>query len=143
MKRTDFIKTSGIGCLALLSGSTLFQSCTSTRIVSVISSNNELRISKAEFNRENGKFHRYVLITTESLDNPIVVYRKEGDVYISLLLRCTHQGTELTVYGDLISCPAHGSEFSSEGGVINGPASRNLQSFKTECSAENIIIYLS
>jgi len=44
-------------------------------------------------------------------------------------MRCTHQGAELQVFGDKFQCPAHGSEFNSNGGIQNGPADMKLRTF--------------
>jgi Rieske Fe-S protein len=44
-------------------------------------------------------------------------------------MKCTHQGTELEVYGDRLQCPAHGSEFTKYGIVQNGPAEEHLRIF--------------
>jgi Rieske Fe-S protein len=44
-------------------------------------------------------------------------------------MRCTHQGTELQVFGDKLQCPAHGSEFNNSGAVQNGPADIKLRTF--------------
>ncbi len=48
---------------------------------------------------------------------------------MALLMRCTHQGTELQVFGDKLQCPAHGSKFANNGDVTNGPASSGLRTF--------------
>jgi Rieske Fe-S protein len=44
-------------------------------------------------------------------------------------MKCTHQGTELQVFGDRLQCPAHGSEFTLDGNVKNGPADTALRTF--------------
>lgn len=38
--------------------------------------------------------------------------------YHALWTGCTHQGTELQVFGDRLQCPAHGSEFANTGAVL-------------------------
>ena len=30
-------------------------------------------------------------------------------------MKCTHQGAELQASGDVLQCPAHGSEFNNQG----------------------------
>jgi Rieske Fe-S protein len=44
-------------------------------------------------------------------------------------MRCTHQGAELTAYGDKLVCSAHGSEFDNKGNVQNAPAEKPLKTF--------------
>lgn len=63
--------------------------------------------------------------------------------YSAFLLRCSHQGAELTVNGDVLTCSAHGSEFGKNGEVIQGPAEQQLTAFKVQTDAQNIYIQLS
>ena len=44
-------------------------------------------------------------------------------------MQCTHQGAELQASGDMLQCPAHGSEFNNKGTVTNGPADTDLRTF--------------
>ena len=34
--------------------------------------------------------------------------------FTAIWMECSHQGTRLQVYGDVLQCPAHGSEFSNK-----------------------------
>jgi cytochrome b6-f complex iron-sulfur subunit len=67
----------------------------------------------------------------------------EEDNYVALLLKCTHRGCELNAGGGIYSCPCHGSEFSSTGKVLEGPADKDLETFITNTDDENIYIHLS
>jgi nitrite reductase/ring-hydroxylating ferredoxin subunit len=71
------------------------------------------------------------------------VYRFADDDYKALLMKCTHQGTELQVFGDRLQCPAHGSEFTNNGAVQNGPADRPLRTFTVSVENDSIKIRLS
>ena len=57
---------------------------------------------------------------------PIPISEQE---YSALWMKCTHQGTELHAFGDRLQCPAHGSEFTKNGAVQNGPAADPLRTF--------------
>jgi Rieske Fe-S protein len=57
-------------------------------------------------------------------------------------MRCTHQGTELQVYGDKLQCPAHGSEFGNKGELKNGPAATHLRSFPISIDNDQLKISL-
>jgi cytochrome b6-f complex iron-sulfur subunit len=50
---------------------------------------------------------------------------------------------ELNVNGDMLSCPAHGSEFNNKGAVLQGPAERPLKKFPVTTDNENIYIHIS
>jgi Rieske Fe-S protein len=145
MKRQQFIKTCGVSCLGLVIGTLSFESCSPTLYVQKTVENGKLRLALSEFQKEEGgeKFKRYLIVKPDSLDYPIVVYRLNKNKYQSLLLRCTHQGTELNVHGDLISCPAHGSEFSKTGQVIKQPAPSPLKSFISSVVGSELVISLS
>ena len=146
MDRKEFIKTCGYTCLGLIGFSAVLESCSSVKHIQVENESNRLRIARSEFidikkNRTGSR--RYVIVKTSALNFPIVLYRFSDDDFLALLLQCTHQGAELNVSGDLISCSAHGSEFSNKGEVIQGPADQRLKQYKVTSDAENIYIYLS
>ena len=81
------------------------------------------------------------MIKTEDSEFPICIYKIKEDTYVASLLKCTHRSCELNVGGGIYSCPCHGSEFSVQGDVLEGPAEDKLKTFKTETDNENI--YLS
>ena len=132
-----------MGCAGLMISPLILQSCAASKIVRLQPEEDTLTLSKSEFTTEKGKTLRYLLVEVTGWEYPIAVFRRSETEFKSVLLKCTHQGTELKVYGDLISCPAHGSEFSNEGKVFNGPATRNLTSFQTNFDDEFVTILLS
>lgn len=74
-------------------------------------------------------FRQFVIGYPDILQYPLCVFRHREKDFTALLLRCTHQGTELQVFGDTMQCPAHGSEFDNRGRVQHGPASFDLVTF--------------
>ena len=145
MKRHEFIKTCGLGCIGIIVGGMTLASCSPTVYLHKTVQNSQLKLTLSEFlvDETSNKYRRYVLVKPNTFDYPIVVYRKNEDEYRSFLLRCTHQGTELNVHGDLISCPAHGSEFSNTGEVISSPAPAPLKSFESVVIQNELVINLS
>ncbi|MEJ2024104.1 MAG: Rieske (2Fe-2S) protein [Deltaproteobacteria bacterium] len=56
----------------------------------------------------------------------VIIYR-EGDRYETLSGRCSHLGCIVDrKQGEKLICPCHGSMYSFEGKLLNGPATRNL-----------------
>ncbi len=54
-----------------------------------------------------------------------------GSSFTAVQVACTHQGTSIdfnTAKGNFI-CPNHGSQFTTTGTVINGPATLNLKQY--------------
>jgi Rieske Fe-S protein len=78
----------------------------------------------------------------DQLQYPICVYRLSENEYTALWMSCTHQGTELQVFGDKLQCPAHGSEFSNRGDIQNGPADKSLRIFPVKVETNQLLISL-
>ncbi len=132
MKRKTFIKSC---CLACISGSfatALLESCTSQNMLSGKLTASGIAFPENAFliKKKNTKsYKKYVVVTHEDLAFPVCVFRDGEHAYTALLMKCTHQGAELQPFGDVLQCPAHGSEFDREGHVISGPAVTPLRSF--------------
>ncbi len=145
MNRKEFIKTCGFSCLSIIGVSAVLPACKPTKYVQGKQMGNKLTVDKADFLKDkNGTKNRhYIIVKTESLNYPIVLYRLSDSDYLALLLQCTHQNMELNVNGDLISCSAHGSEFNNKGEVMQGPAEQALKQFPVTHDNEKIYIQLT
>jgi len=142
MERKEFLKTCGFACMGAAITSSLLESCGSTKIVAGTISQSDLVIPVSSFLIKGNKFRTYVVVHNDQLSYPVCLYRFNGNEYSALFMRCTHQGTELQVFGDRLQCPAHGSEFSNKGIVGNGPADANLRTFPVSIQNDNIYISL-
>ncbi len=132
MDRKTFIKSCGMVCLSGTSFMSLLQSCGSIHLVKGNIEGDDLVIPVQDFELKKGeeiRYKKYLVVEQEILQYPICVYRFSEHEYSALWMRCTHQGTELQVFGDKLLCPAHGSEFDAKGGVQNGPADKTLRTF--------------
>lgn len=146
MNRKEFIKTCGISCLGIVGAGILLEGCASTKYVNATLAGSFLEIPLTAFEangKKEMKFLRYVIAQHDDLKYPICVYRQSETNYQALLMRCTHQGTELQVFGDRLQCPAHGSEFSNNGEVKNGPAAESLRTFPLMVEQTTLKINLS
>ena len=146
MDRDDFIKTCGLGCLGLLGIFPLLESCAPTKYLNgkIEGAFLEIPLSAFEYvKKEELRFRTYVVVHNNSLQYPICLYRLSATEYQALLMKCTHQGTELQVYGDRLQCPAHGSEFTKNGAVQNGPAETNLRRFPVHVEGNQLKINLA
>jgi Rieske Fe-S protein len=142
MKRKEFIQTCGLTCLSLIGLASVLESCAGTKHIQVSAENNKLTLFKKDFLNKD-KPRRYVIVRSDSLTHPIVVYRISDSEFKALLLQCSHQGMELSVNGDLLTCSAHGSEFNNKGEVVQGPAEQNLKHYPITHDNEKVYIHLS
>jgi Rieske Fe-S protein len=142
MERKQFLQTCGLACLGGPLLSSLLEGCGSTKIIPGTLSNSDLVVPLSSFQIKENKFRKYIIVQNEKLSYPICLYRFSEMEYSALFMRCTHQGTELQVFGDKLQCPAHGSEFSDKGIVRNGPADTNLRTFPVSVQNNQINISL-
>ena len=59
---------------------------------------------------------------------PFIIARDEDGLYAMSAL-CTHMGCTLTVDGERLPCPCHGSVFDANGQVVHGPARAPLDHY--------------
>ncbi len=146
MNRANFIHKCSAACVGGSLINAWLQSCTAQKAIPVSFQNNQLTVPlSALFTQrsEKIKWKRAVVIRHEQTPFPIALFRYAENDYKAVLLRCTHQGNELSLYGDLISCNAHGSEFNTKGEVQQGPADAPLHSFPVTYDNQNIYIQLA
>lgn len=117
-----------MGCLGVMASSLMLSSCATTSRIKAPINGSFLELDPLSFEND-GAFKKYIIVENERLQYPISVFRIDEFNYKALYMRCTHQGTELQVFGDRLQCPAHGSEFTNSGAVQNGPADKDLRSF--------------
>lgn len=141
MKRKEFIKSCGYACLGATVFAPLMQACVSTKSITATIEGENLLVPLSNFEKD-GKLLKYLVVNNSQLQYPIYVFRFSESKYTALYMQCTHQGNEVTAYGEKLVCSAHGSEFDNKGNVTNGPASSPLRTFQTNLSNQNILISL-
>jgi Rieske Fe-S protein len=145
MDRKEFLKTCAFSCLAGFSAITLLQSCGPSQLVNSEIKGSDIIVSLNDFEikKNNGiEYKKYIIIHNDLLKSPICVYRFDAENYSALLMQCTHQGTELQVFGNKLQCTAHGSEFTNKGVVESGPADKNLRKFPVTIDGNTLKISL-
>ena len=65
-----------------------------------------------------------------------------ADAFIAVQVACTHQGTAIGYNKGqgIFICPAHGSEFSKTGAVVQGPASLPLQKHTVSITGSTLTV---
>ena len=125
--------------------SPVLSACQSTYYATGTVESNGLSVPKSEFSylkKDQQMTRQYIIVTSDQLEFPIYLYRFSDNEYSALWMKCTHQGNELRASGDHLHCSAHGSEFNNKGVVAQGPAEKNLRSFKVISDNEKIFINL-
>ena len=123
----------------------LLEACNTSKIITAAIIDSDMIVPVKDFiiTKDNQKeFKKYLVVQNEKLQYPICVYRLDENNYEALWMRCTHQGTELQVFGDKLQCPAHGSEFNHHGKVESGPANTSLRTFPVTISNNQLKISL-
>lgn len=146
MDRRDFIVSSGQAGLGLCLVALLGQGCaTSAYFAQATVEANKVSVPKSEFQfvkKGEAQTRDYVLVKPEGAAFPVCLY-KTGETYTACLMRCTHQGCEVEVQGKQYVCPCHGSEFSTDGARLSGPADQPLKTFKTTQDDAHVYIWLA
>ena len=109
----------------------------------IMGENIELPLAEfTQIKKDETTFRKYIVIQNEQLQYPICVYRISVSEYKALLMKCTHQGNELSVFGDKLHCAAHGSEFDRQGIATIGPAVQPLRNFPVTIENQKLLISL-
>jgi Rieske Fe-S protein len=147
MDRKDFIKTCGISCAGLAGMALGISGCASVYSVQGTVARNVISFPEdafTEIKKSGEKVQRPVVIVhVDNLKFPVAVYNNGENRYTALWLKCSHQGNEVSVHGDLLSCSAHGSEYDTSGKVIKGPAKEALRRFNVRTEGAKILIDLA
>ena len=145
MDRKEFLKLCAGGCLGLFVLETTLSGCATQKQVNAMVVGENLEVPLVAFEHvKHGEatYLESVVVRNPQLQYPMAVFRFSEDVYEALLMKCTHQGTELKLYGDTLQCIAHGSEFDNKGQVTTGPATETLRSFPVVKANHKLLISL-
>lgn len=77
------------------------------------------------------------------ISNNIIIAKTINGNFVALQRSCTHQNYQLTYESadHLFYCPSHGSTFSENGSVLNGPAVRSLSVYHVQQTGSSLRIY--
>lgn len=144
MDRRKFTKA----CMICVTGSVLvpiMSGCQSTYYTAGVVEPNGISILKSDFTylKKDQLLQRaYIIVRNTALEFPIYLYKFSDEQYSAVLMKCSHQGNELSASGDHLHCSAHGSEFNNKGIVAQGPAEDNLRTFKVTPTGDKLFIDL-
>lgn len=135
--RKEFIKWISFG--AVCGGMfPILEGCATYRYVDAEVEESVLRVGKKVF-REGESF---VLLRNPRSASPIYLRKAKEDSYRAVLLECTHKQCTVNPAGNRLACPCHGSRYDTEGNVLEGPARRNLFTYRVTTDSDHIYIEL-
>ena len=138
MNRKEFLQSCGLVCLSAVSLSSLITGCKAPYYVPNTINDKQIIVKKLDL-----ETHPFVLIRNEKLPAPIYLTKTNNEIgYSAVLMLCTHKSCELNAASSYLICPCHGSEFTNTGKVLEGPAEKDLHTFKVIADKENIYIQL-
>jgi cytochrome b6-f complex iron-sulfur subunit len=70
--------------------------------------------------------------------SPVFIGRDEGGLF-ALSAICTHLGCTLVQSGEKLACPCHGSQFTTDGANVSGPAARPLPHLALNLNDDGLI----
>jgi cytochrome b6-f complex iron-sulfur subunit len=73
----------------------------------------------------------------------VLVYRSAQDAFQAVTATCTHEACTITgIRNQTYVCPCHGSQFTTGGSVVSGPATRSLRSHDSSLTGSTLTIAL-
>jgi Rieske Fe-S protein len=68
---------------------------------------------------------------TVKVSDEMMLIRNSESTFLAVRTVCTHKGCDVELEGNKFVCPCHGSEYTLEGKVTEGPAKEDLKTFET------------
>lgn len=82
-----------------------------------------------------------VLVEDPQDDLPIFVHRGADQTYVAVSTRCGHRGCQVEPAAAKLVCPCHGSEYTFDGAILQGPTQRALQRYRVTVEGESLVIH--
>lgn len=140
LARRDFLREMGrVSAGLVCAGAALpLMSCMGIAYAPATLVGGRLRVEEIAFEEED-----HVLVENPRDARPIFLRRKADGSYSAVSTRCSHRGCQVAPRGERLACPCHGSEYTLDGGLLQGPAEHPLHSFSTEVRDGAVLITLN
>jgi len=82
-----------------------------------------------------------IKVRLPGVPDPVLVWRGAQGVKAASIV-CTHRGSEVAfnAAAGTLDCPSHGSRFSQDGKVVEGPAKKPLASYQATVDADRLTL---
>ncbi len=81
-----------------------------------------------------------VLVEDPMSDLPLFVHRSAAGTYVAVSTRCGHRGCQVEPAAEKLVCPCHGSEYTFDGTILQGPTQRALVRHRVTVSGASLVI---
>jgi cytochrome b6-f complex iron-sulfur subunit len=137
MDRKEFLLTIGKG--AAVAGLVYCAGCSQNSYVPTAPSNVDFTIDLTQAANQPLTSVGGSIVT----DNGIIIGRTGASSFVAVSSACTHQGTtiQFQLNNNRFYCPNHGSTYSLDGKVTNGPAEVALSKYNTSFNGTNLRVY--
>ncbi|HPV76301.1 MAG TPA: Rieske (2Fe-2S) protein [Gemmatimonadaceae bacterium] len=82
-----------------------------------------------------------VLVEDPLGDLPIFLHRTADGAYVAVSTRCGHRGCQVEPAAAKLVCPCHGSEYTLDGTILQGPTLRPLERYRVTVDGAAAIIH--
>jgi Rieske Fe-S protein len=139
MRRREFVESLPVIGPSLVLGTSALSlgACAGVRYVAPRMEAGGLVVLLAELDVEG-----HLFVHPPGMQRPVYVRRLAGGEIVALLAACTHAGCQPEPVADRLACPCHGSEFSFEGDVLQGPAERPLTRYPVSVEGDRLVVAL-
>jgi len=139
MKRRDFVQCLPAVASGLMVGTASLSlgACTGVPYITPRPRPGGLAVSGSVLDEQGAAF-----IQSPGMERPIYLHRDPSGKTVAVLASCTHRGCQPRPSGDRLVCPCHGSEFSLNGDVVEGPAERSLIRYEVTQEEDEVVIWL-
>ena len=117
ISRRDFLRTAGLGAVAAVAGSFAMALAQFMQPNLVTSVPGPVKVGAPE---------EYGIGSLTFVENARSYLGRDERGFYAIIATCTHLGCTPHLDSNTFVCPCHGSRFSLDGRVLNGPASRPL-----------------
>lgn len=84
-----------------------------------------------------------LLVEDPASELPIYLHRATSGEFIAVSTRCGHRGCQVEPAATSLVCPCHGSEYTFEGAILQGPTERALQRYRVSSDPTNVYIMMT
>jgi len=139
MRRRDFVRRLPmVGSGLVLAASTAsLQACGGIAYLTPAAAPGRLTVGGETLGARSEAF-----VQAPGMNRPIYLRRDDSGVWSALLASCTHNGCQPAPIARRLVCPCHGSEFSLDGQVLQGPADRPLTRYEVTEEGGDVVVWL-